>query len=508
MGHLHTGVFRPVQESPQLALKARRDQMAAMDQAVTSTSSAQPARAPETDEHPGLPRPRRWWAIVAISFGTALLVLDGSIANVALPTIARDLGVSNGVVTNVVTIYQLVLVMLLLPFSSLGDRVGHRRLYQYGQGLFMLASALCLFADSFAVLLALRAVQAVGAGMALSVSAAMLRQIYPANNLGAGLGVNSVIVASSAALAPTLGGYIVGNAPWQLVFVAAAPLAIVSLLLGRALPEPEPRAQPPQWISGAWSAATMLLVIGGIQLGTHGHPAIGTALGVAGVISLWLLVQRERARTAPVLPVDLLAKPVLGLSALAAMASFISAGALMLALPFRLEEAMGYDPQTVGLLLLPFPLTMLVVSPLAGWFSDRIAPTKLGVTGMSIAIVGLLLLATMPEQPGELGIAWRLSLTALGFGLFFSPNSRLLIGRAPRDRAAAAGGLLSTSRLLGQTLGAVVIGILLAGGLGLGPMPFVVACALALVAALSSLARYRFRATSQANKPAPRQISK
>ena len=446
-----------------------------------------------TDDHPGLPKPRRWWAIVAICFGTALLVLDGSIANVALPTIARDLGVSEAVVTNVVTVYQLVLVMLLLPFSSLGDRLGHRRLYQAGQVLFMLASAACYFADTFTILLLLRAVQAIGAAMALSVSAAMLRQIYPASQLGAGLGLNSVIVASSAALAPTLGGYIVGNLPWQLIFVAAAPLAIISLLLGRFLPDPEPRYQTPKWKSGVLSALTMLLLVGGIQLGTHDALVLGIAVFIAGVVALYLLVRREKRRDAPVFPVDLLAKPVIGLSALANFTSFISAGALMLALPFRLEIGMGYPPQTVGLLLLPFPLTMLVVSPLAGWASDRIAATKLGVTGMSIAIVGLLLLATMPDQPGELGIAWRLSLTALGFGLFFSPNSRLLIGRAPRDRAAAAGGLLSTSRLFGQTMAAVVVGIVLASGMGLGPAPLYVSCALAVVAAMASMVRFSQR---------------
>src|SRR5512139_3107294 len=91
---------------------------------------------PEPSLTDGLPKPRRYWAIVAISFGTALLVLDGAVANVALPTIARDLGVSNAAVTNVVAVYQLVLVMALLPFSSLGDRIGHRRFYQAGQLVF------------------------------------------------------------------------------------------------------------------------------------------------------------------------------------------------------------------------------------------------------------------------------------------------------------------------------------------------------------------------------------
>ena len=428
---------------------------------------------------------------MAISFGTALLVLDGAIPTVALPTIARDLGVSNAAVTNVVTVYQLVLVMVLLPFSSLGDRIGHRNFYQAGQALFLVASALCLLAQDFFVLLALRALQAIGAGMALSVSAAMLRQVYPARQLGTGMGVNSVIVASSAALAPTLGGFIVEHAAWQWVFAAAAPFAVVSLLLGRALPEPVRQQRPPEWLSGLWSAATMLLLIGGLQLATHESGAIGAGVALAGLVSLWLLVRRERARTAPVLPVDLLAMPVLGFSALGAVACFVSAGALMLSLPFRFQLTMGYSAEEAGLLLLPFPLTMLVVAPLAGWMSDRIAPTKLGVTGMALAIAGLLLLVFMPDRPGELAIAWRLSLTAAGFGLFFAPNSRLLIGQAPRERAAAAGGLLSTSRLLGQTMAAVTVGVLLAAGAGLGSVPLFVSCALAVVAALCSLARFR-----------------
>jgi len=448
---------------------------------------------PERHEDEGLPTPRRYWSIAAISFGTALVVIDGSIANVALPTIARALGVTNGVVTNVVIIYQVVLVMVLLPFSSLGDRVGHRRLYQYGQLVFMAASALCFFANSFVMLMALRALQAIGAGMALSVSAGLVRSMYPASKLGTGMGINSVIVASSAAAAPTMGGYIVGHASWQWVFVAAAPLAAISLLLGRSLPDPEPGDQPVQWISGVWSALTMLLLIGGIQVGTHDNWPLGLAIGAAGVFSLVLLLRRERGRTAPVVPVDLLVRPVLGLSALAALTCFISSGALMLSLPFRLEEVFGYEPQKVGLLLLPFPLTMLVVSPAAGWLSDRVAPTKLGVTGMAIAIVGLLLLAVMPVKAGEIGLAWRLSLTALGFGLFFAPNSRLLIAQAPRDRAAAAGGLLSTSRLLGQALAAVVVGILLAGGLGIGPTPLFIACALAVVSAACTLLRFSKR---------------
>ena len=156
----------------------------------------------------GLPLPRRLYAILAVSFGTALIVIDGAIPTVALPTIARDLGVDNSSAVLVVTVYQLVLVMTLLPFSALGDRLGHRRLYQIGQIVFTIATILCFFARSLPFLLVVRAAQSLGAAAALSVSSAMLRAIYPARQLGRGLGINSVVVSSALALAPTLGGVV------------------------------------------------------------------------------------------------------------------------------------------------------------------------------------------------------------------------------------------------------------------------------------------------------------
>jgi len=445
-----------------------------------------------TLELDGLPFPRRFWAIAAISFGTALFVVDGAIANVALPTIARELGVGNGEVTNVVTVYQLVLVMVLLPFSSVGDRIGHRTLYQIGQVVFLVASALTILVHSFATLLLARAGQALGAGMALSVSAAMLRETYPARSLGSGMGINSVVVASSAALAPAMGGYIVAHLDWRWVFVAAVPMAVISLLLGRALPDPVKRDRERQPVSGIWSAVSMLLLIGGLQIATHGDAAIfGAAVSLAGAVSTVFLVKRERMRSHPVVPVDLMAMPAIGLSALAAVCAFIAAGSLLVALPFRFEQEMGYSPDQVGLLLLPFPLTMLIVAPAAGWLSDRIAATKLGVTGMALAVFALVELAFMPVDASGFAIAWRLSLCALGFGLFFAPNSRLLIGRAPKHRAAAAGGLLSTSRLTGQTLAAAMVGILLTAGVGIGPWPMLFASVLSVVAAICCLVRYR-----------------
>jgi len=451
------------------------------------------------DSEDGLPVPRRWLAVAAISFGVALLVIDGQIAIVALPTIARELGVSSGAVTSVVTIYQLVMVMGVMPLASLGERIGHRKLYQAGQILFCLASIGCFFVNSFAMLLVLRTFQGLGASMAMAVNVAIIRRIYPAANLGAGLGFNSVIVASSAAIAPTLGGFIAANFPWQMVFVAAAPLAGLSLLLGRSLPELPPTPGKSNLLASMWSAGTMAMLVGGVQLASHDATRLaGAIVFVLGIVSAVFLLRRESSQDRPIVPVDLMRMPAIGMSALAALAVFLAGGALMVSLPFRLEQGMGFASDEVGLLLLPFPLTMLFVSPFAGWLSDRVAPTKIGVPGLVVAIIGLLLIAHLPDQPHFWDVAWRLSLTALGFGSFLAPNSRLLVAQTPMDRTAAAGGLLSTSRLLGQASASALVGLLLGLNLGMGMVPYYVAVGFTLVAAGSIIMRFRHVRASRA----------
>ena len=438
----------------------------------------------------GLPLPRRYYAILAISFGTALVVIDGAIPTVALPTIARDLGVDNSAAVLVVTVYQLVLVMTLLPFSALGDRLGHRRLYQLGQIVFTIATILCFFARSLPFLLVVRAAQSLGAAAALSVSSAILRAIYPARQLGRGLGINSVVVSSSAALAPTLGGLVLAFGPWPWVFAAAVPFALLSLLLGRHLPEPVQHSEDFDLLGAALCAGTFGLIIAGLESAVHGDsPVVSAAIVALGILVAFVFVRRELGEARPIMPVDLLGKPVFALSTIGALTAFIASMAVILSMPFRLEHGFGFAPSEVGAMIAPWPLTTMVVAPTAGALSDRVPAGLLGGIGMGIATFALGALAWLPTHPHYLDIAWRMGLCGAGFGLFLSPNARLIIASAPRERAASAGGLISTTRMTGQTLGATLVAALLALGLGGGPTPALAAAALAVVAGLCSVAR-------------------
>lgn len=438
----------------------------------------------------GLPFPRRLYAIGAVSFGTALVVIDGAIPTVALPTIARDLGVEQSAAVLIVTIYQLVLVMTLLPFAALGDRIGHRRLYQLGQLVFVCASILCFFAQSLPFLLVVRAVQSLGAAAALSVSSAIIRAVYPPKQLGRGLGINSVIVSISMALAPTLGGIVISLAPWPFIFAVTVPFGILSLLLGRHLPEPEQHSDDFDVLGAVLCAATFGLTIAGLESAVHGDsPVISAAIVVAGLIVAFYFVRRELGETRPIMPVDLLAQPVFALSVLGALCAFVASMTFVLSMPFRLEQSYGFGPAEIGAILAPWPLTIMFVAPTAGALSDRIPAGLLGGIGMTVATAALLLLAWLPAHPTWFDIAWRMALCGAGFGLFLSPNARLVIGSAPRHRAASAGGLVSTVRMTGQTLGATLFAALLALSLGAGPLPALVAAGLALVAGLCSVLR-------------------
>jgi DHA2 family multidrug resistance protein-like MFS transporter len=442
--------------------------------------------APDLD---GLPTPRRYLAIFAVSCGTALAVLDGSIVSVALPTLAHDLGIGSSAAVLVVTVYQLTLVMTLLPFSALGGAIGLRRLYQYGQLIFLISTLLCFFARSLPFLLLVRAIQALGAAASLSVSSALIRTIYPARQLGRGLAIGNVVVSSAGAIAPTLGGVVLSYASWPWIFAAAAPLALISLIVGRrALPEPVTHEEPYDVLGAVLCASTFGLIISGLESAVHGDsPVISAAVVASGIALAIVFVRRELDSRLPILPVDLLAQPVLGFSVLGGLFAFVSSMLLILSLPFRLQQHFGFTPTEVGAMITPWPLATMILAPLSGALSDRFPAGLLGAIGMSVAVIALLLLAFLPVPVTHWDLVWRMALCGAGFGMFLAPNARLVVSSAPHARAASAGGLISTTRLTGQTLGATLLAALLAIGVGNDRVPALVAAGLALLSGMCTV---------------------
>lgn len=435
----------------------------------------------------GLPPRRRVLAITALSLGAMMLQMDTMIPSVALPTIAKALNVEPSSTVLVVTAFQLVLAMTMLPLAALGDRIGHRRLYCAGLILHSAAVSLYVFVDSLPALIAVRVLQSLGSAAAMSVSVAMLRGIYPLSRLGAGLAFNTVANASGSSLGPVVGGLILSMADWRWAFAAGIPMSLIALLLSRALPDPEPRSHPFDMLGALLCALTFGLVIGGLESAIHSsHLPLSLSLIATGAVIAWLFVRYERRESQPVLPVDLLARPVIALSVISCFSAVLGSIALIIFMPFRLQQIYGFSPGEIGGMMAAYAVASLMVAPIAGYLSDRIPVALLSTLGMVIASTALLLTAFLPDQPERFDIVWRIWLCGAGFGMFFSPNARLIVASAPPSRTASAGSLFTTTRMLGQATGATLVAALLAFGLGEGPVPVLVAMGLAVVAGLIS----------------------
>lgn len=440
----------------------------------------------------GLAAPRLYFAMFAVSIGSLVVMTDASIAAVAVPTIARAFNATDASVVALVTAYQLVLAMTIMAFSALGDRIGQRRLYRLGLLAFALSSGLCFLANSLPALLAIRTLQALSTAAALSVTFGLVRAIYPPQQLGRGLGLNTLASASGGALAPAIGGLILSVASWRWIFVIGAPLAIASLLAGRALPTIATREEPFDTVGAGLCAATFGLVIFGLESLVQRAPAwLAGGLLLLGGLAGVLFVAHARRQAHPVLPIDLLSRFPFALAVAGAVAGVIGSTILLISLPFRLQTMFGLGPAESGAMVAPYAVASLMVAPVAGILSDRIPPKLLGGFGLAIASVALLLLAFPPAHPRYLDIAWRTWLCGAGFALFLSPNARIILGSVPPPRAAAAGGLITTARMIGQALGATIFAGLLALHGGGGAAPALTGVAFSAVAAVCGLSAPR-----------------
>ena len=415
--------------------------------------------APEPQQEDGLPAQRRFWAMLTVALAVTMAVLDGAIANVALPTIASDLHASPSASIWVVNAYQLAITVSLLPLASLGEIFGYQRVYRVGLALFTLASLACALSDSLTTLTLARVMQGFGAAGIMCVNTALIRFIYPHRMLGRGIGLNAMVVAISSAIGPTVAGVILAVGPWPWLFAVNVPIGLLAFVVAlRSLPRTPQADRRFDWASALLSAATFGLLIASIEAAGH---AIGLlpvlAMAAAALFCGILLVQRQLAQPAPLLPVDLLRIPIFALSIATSIASFAAQMLAFVSLPFYLQNTLGRSEVQTGLLLTPWPLALALIAPFSGRLSDRYSAGLLGGLGLLTLAAGLLLIVELPAHPSDIALVWRLAICGAGFGLFQTPNNRTMLQAAPRHRSGGASGMLSTARLLGQTGGAALV---------------------------------------------------
>ncbi|WP_218054313.1 MFS transporter [Phenylobacterium immobile] len=463
--------------------------------------TAQPAaEAPD-----GLPLPQRYLSILTIALVMAMTVLDQSIANIALPTIAKALKSTDAASIWVVNAYQVSMVMFLLPMAALGDAIGYRRVFLAGLPLFALGAVGCALSNSMEMLTVMRCLEGIGGACCSATNSAVVRFTYPSSMLGRGIGFNAVIIAVFSALGPTIAGAILAIGPWQWLFAINPPFLLAAFILGLwSLPKTKGSGHRFDPLSALLNGVTW----GGLLLGgsSLAHDVTPLALGelAAGVVAGVFLSMRELKKPVPLVPFDLMRIRIFRLSVATGIASFGSQMLAFLAIPFYFQGPLQIPVVQTGMLMTPWPIAAGVSANVAGYLSDRYPAGILGAFGLSVMAVGLVLVAMIAPGASHLDIIWRMTLCGVGFGFFQAPNNRTLVSSAPRERSGAAGGMLATARLLGQTIGAGVMVLLFHLVPGQPTkVALYVAAAGSVIAALVSLSRLRAPPTPMVREPEP-----
>jgi len=401
-----------------------------------SSSVAEPVPPAETIADgmpPGLPR---LLAVATITIGLTMAVLSNSMTNLALPYIAHDLDISAESSIWIVNASQIALMVTLLPVAALADIVGYRHVYRFGLALFCVASIGCALAPSLSWLIAARTIQGLGAAAIMAIQPALVRSIYPRAMLGRGLGFNTTVVATSLAAGPSIGAALLNVTSWPILFAVYIPLGIISFALAeRYLPHTAHVRRPFDILSAVMSGFTFGLLIFGIDGIAHGHSWLIIAAEMGGAVLLGtLFVRRQTMLADPMMPIEIFRRPVF-------------------------HTVLGRSATDTGILLSAWPLALASIALIAGRLADRYHAGILGAIGLTSMTTGLVLTALLPPDPTSADIMWRLVLCGAGFGLFASPNNRLMMNAVPRDRSGSAGGIIATARTLGQTMGAALVAL-------------------------------------------------
>ncbi len=438
---------------------------------------------PEGSVHTdGLPVAQRRWAMLTYSIGLAMSVLDGNIANTALPSIASQLHASPAASLWVVNAFVLAVVICVVPISSLADIIGYKRVYQAGLAIFTVASMGCSLPHSLETLVLARVLQGIGAACMWGVSAAVLRYTYPRALLGRAVGLSGIVIFTAAAAGPSIASAILAVASWHWLFAINIPFGLLALSLsGRALARAEGTRHRWDLWSAVLNAAAVTLLITGIDSigGSERGIVVAGELAAAFLLGL-LLVRRQLALDTPMLAIDLFERPIFALATVASLCAFVGQGLAFVVLPFYFIDGLGLSQVRAGLLLTPWPIAAGAMSHIAGRMADRHSLRFLGTTGMALMSAGVLFLAFAPAHPTTFQIVWRAALGGAGFGFFGAPNNRAMVASAPRERSGGAGGIGTMSRLLGQSMGIALVAVIFSttahGGVTLHSIQIALVC--------------------------------
>ena len=409
----------------------------------------------------------KWHVMTAVAAGILLTTIDGSIVNVALPTLVRDLQTDFATIQWIVLAYLLTLATLMLSLGRLGDMIGKKKIYTAGFIIFTVGSILCGLAPTVFWLIGLRVLQAVGGAMLLALGMAIVTEAFPQQERGRALGITGTFVSVGIVLGPTLGGLILNWLSWRWIFYVNFPIGAAGTWLAlHYIPASRPAGRQQFDLPGALALFICLLaLLLGLTLGQQrgfGETAVVLLL-VGSMLFLILFILIENRSRQPMIELRLFRNHLFSVNLITGLTTFIAIAGAVILMPFYLENVLGFDPRQVGLLMAIVPLFLGVVAPLSGSLSDRFGARPITVAGLLVLALGYYAMSTLDLGMTGRDYVLRLLPVGIGMGMFQSPNNSAVMGSVSRERLGIASGLLAISRTLGQTTGIALLGALWAG---------------------------------------------
>jgi EmrB/QacA subfamily drug resistance transporter len=422
--------------------------------------NANQSPTPPTTQHDTA---RQWWVLIAVGLCLFLGSVDGSIVNVALPTLMQDFNASFPTVQWVVLAYLLGLTVLMVSMGRLADMIGKKRVFSIGIVLFLIGSALCGLAMHIYWLIFFRFVQSIGAAMMLALGTAILTEVWPPYKRGQAIGFAAGFISLGIVFGPAIGGIMLQYLSWHWIFYVNVPIGALAFFLVLVyLPPLRPSGRRESFdIAGAAVLGLALLSFAlGITLGQDAGFMTPSVLGLlaAAAVLLALFIVIEMRVPFPMLNLSLFRAPQFSLNLFTGTIAFVALSGVVLLLPFYLSLVLQQPLLQVGIYMAIVPLVMTVLQPLSGVISDRLGTRRVSTAGLGFILAGYLLMTTLPTEGSPLGYVWRFLPVAIGMSLFNSPNNSAIMGSAPKNRLGVASAVLSTVRTLGQVIGISVLG--------------------------------------------------
>lgn len=414
-----------------------------------------------------IPEQQAWKALAALCIGLFVTLLDQSLVAVSLPRIREEFDASINQVVWVSAIYLLTFAVPLLITGRLGDRFGQRNVYLVGMAIFTLAAFACSQAPSIEVLIMLRALQGFGGSLINPQPLSIIHRIFAHDRRGAATGVWSAVASSAGLFGPVMGGVLVGTVGWRWVFFVYVPLGLVSLIMvARYVPRLPTGTSRIDLLSGLVSLIAVLALVFSLQQG----PEVGWAwwlwviLGV-GVLALILFVRMQRGNPRALMPLELFRNRNFALGSFAVAMLGFTVYSVNLPIMLYLQVGQGMSAETAGLMLVPMGLISIIMAPILGRLTDRIAPGLISRIGFSAMIVAMSLFGLLMHF--EASPPWLLlGIVMLGLAnsMCWAPNSTISLRDLPVELVGAGSGVYNTARQVGAVLGAAALGAVMQTG--------------------------------------------